>query len=170
MVPISTSIIPNVIGIIHMLWMGSPALHHHATLPPPHFSIQNLGSWPNSWVAAWLQRCHGDGALVEAPDPHGMVPISTPNIWKVLGNMHMLWMGRPVTHHATTTTLVDPEFRKLAKISGHSLDTNDVFVMVHWNEAPDPHGMAYDVIVMVHWLKPQTHLEWFPYPLQTYGR
>jgi hypothetical protein len=43
-----------------------------------------------------------------------------------------LWMGRrrPVTHQATITTLVDPEFRKLDKFSGRSLATNDV--MVHW--------------------------------------
>ena len=51
-------------------------------------------------------------ALVDAPDPHGMVPTSTPDInKKVHGNIHMLWMRSWVNHHATTNKLVGPEFR-----------------------------------------------------------
>jgi hypothetical protein len=33
------------------------------------------------------------GALVEVPDPHGVVPTSSPNIFKVFENILMLWMG-----------------------------------------------------------------------------
>ena len=65
----------------------------------------------------------------EAPDPHGMVPIPYP-LQYIQGVWEHLWMGRPVTHQATITTHVDPEFRKLDKFSGRSLATNDV--MVHW--------------------------------------
>ncbi len=59
----------------------------------------------------------------------------------------MLWMGRWIHHHATTTILVGPELRELAKFLGHSWAANDV---------------------KVHWLRPQTHMEWFSHPLQTY--
>jgi hypothetical protein len=43
--------------------------------------------------------------VVEAPDPHGMVPTSTTSIYKVFDNIHMLWMGN---HHAVTTALFGP--------------------------------------------------------------
>ena len=66
----------------------------------------------------------------------------------MIGIIHMLWMGSPALHHhATTIILVDPEFRKVAKFLGLNLATNGV---------------------MVHWLRSQTHMEWFPYPLQLY--
>jgi hypothetical protein len=58
-------------------------------------------------------------------------------------------MGRWIHHHYTTTILVGPKFGELADFLGPSEATNDV---------------------MVHWLKPQTHMEWFPYPLHTYAR
>jgi hypothetical protein len=89
--------------------------------------------------------------LVEAQDPHGMVPTSTPYIYKVFEIIHMLWlwMGRLVHHHATTTILVAAEFRELADFLGHSKATNDV---------------------KVQWLRPQTHMEWFLHPLHTYTR
>jgi hypothetical protein len=48
----------------------------------------------------------------EDPDPHELVPISTQNIYKVFGNIHMLWMGRPVHYHDN----LPPHL--LAKISG----------------------------------------------------
>jgi hypothetical protein len=61
----------------------------------------------------------------------------------------MLWMGRWVHHHATTTILVAVEFRELADLLGHGETTNDV---------------------KVQWLRPKTHMEWFPHPLHTYTR
>jgi hypothetical protein len=30
--------------------------------------------------------------VIEAPDPHAMIPISIPDIYKVLESIHMLWM------------------------------------------------------------------------------
>jgi hypothetical protein len=47
--------------------------------------------------------------VVEALDPHGMVPTSTSNIYKVIGNIHILWMGIWIHHHAITTTVVGPD-------------------------------------------------------------
>ncbi len=89
--------------------------------------------------------------MVEAQDPHGIVPTSTPYIYKVFEIIHMLWlwMGRWVHHHATTTILVAAECRELADFLGHSKATNDV---------------------KVQWLSPQTHMEWFPHPLHTHTR
>ena len=40
------------------------------------------------WVAEW--RLFG---VAETPNPHDMVPTSTPIIYKVFGNLHMQWMG-----------------------------------------------------------------------------
>ncbi len=85
--------------------------------------------------------------MVEAPDPHVMVPTSTPYIYKVFETIHMLWKGRWVHHHATITILVCPKFRELADFLGHSEATNDV---------------------KVKWLKPKAYIEWFPHPLHTY--
>ncbi len=55
--------------------------------------------------------------MVEAPDPHGMVPTSTPYMYKV--TIHMLWMSRWIHNHATTTILVGAEFRELDDFLGH---------------------------------------------------
>jgi hypothetical protein len=97
---------------------------------------KNSGSWPNSWVAAWLHmmsRCFGWG------------PRHTWNgsqFYKVFGNIHMLflWMGRWIHHHVTTTILVGPEFSNFPKswVSAFGYKwCHDGFV-----ETPDPHGMA----------------------------
>ncbi len=87
--------------------------------------------------------------MVEAPDSHGMVPKTTPNIHNVCENICMLWMVRWIHHHATSTIFVCPKHHELANFLGHSMATNNV---------------------RVHWLRPQTHIEWFPHPLQTYIR
>jgi hypothetical protein len=52
--------------------------------------------------------------VVEALDPHGMVPTSPSSIYKVFDNVHMLWMGIWIHHHAVTTALVgiDLEIRQ----------------------------------------------------------
>ena len=47
--------------------------------------------------------------MVEALTQHGMPPTSTPNIYKVIDNLHMLWMGVWIRHHAVTTKLVGPD-------------------------------------------------------------
>ncbi len=66
--------------------------------------------------------------MVEAPDPPGIIPTSTPYIYKVFETIHMLWMGRWVHHHASTTILVSPELREFADFLGYSEATNDVKV------------------------------------------
>jgi ABC-type lipopolysaccharide export system ATPase subunit len=38
-----------------------------------------------------------------------MDPASTPNVKKVIDNLHMLWMGIWIHHHAITTTLAGPD-------------------------------------------------------------
>ena len=43
--------------------------------------------------------------VFEPLNPYGMVPISTPNIYKVIDNLHMLWMRIWIHHYAVTTTL-----------------------------------------------------------------
>jgi hypothetical protein len=58
----------------------------------------------------------------------------------------MLWMGRWIHHHATSTILVGEEIRELAEFLDHSKAGNDV---------------------KVGWLRPQTHMEWFPPPPYT---
>jgi hypothetical protein len=85
--------------------------------------------------------------MVEAQDPHGMVPTYTTYIYKVFETIHMLWMGRWVHHHTTTTILVCPKYRELADFLGHSKAANNA---------------------RVDWLRPKTHMEWFSHPLHAY--
>jgi hypothetical protein len=60
----------------------------------------------------------------------------------------MVLMGRWIHHHATSTVVVDAEFGEWADFLFDSIKaSNDV---------------------KVHWLRPQTHMEWFPHPLNTY--
>ena len=67
--------------------------------------------------------------MVEAPDPHEMVPTSTPYIYKEFETIHMLWKGRWVPHNTTSTTyMYAKNFRELADFLGHSKATNDVKV------------------------------------------
>jgi hypothetical protein len=44
--------------------------------------------------------------MVEALKPHGMVPSFTPDILKMIENLHMLLMEIWIPLHAVTTTLV----------------------------------------------------------------
>jgi hypothetical protein len=60
---------------------------------------------PGLLVGTELHHC----AVVEALDPHGMVPTSTSSMYNVFDNVHMLWMGIWINHHAITTALVDPD-------------------------------------------------------------
>jgi hypothetical protein len=87
--------------------------------------------------------------LVEAPDPLGMVPTSTMNISEVFQIIHRLWMGRWIHHHATSTIYALPEAREFMELLDLGSTTNND---------------------KVYWLRPQTHLDWFPHPLQTYAR
>ncbi len=68
------------------------------------------------------------GWIVEAPDPHGMVPTSTPYMYNVFETIHMLWMSRWIHNHDTTTILVGAEVRELDNFLGHSGAINDARV------------------------------------------
>ncbi len=48
-------------------------------------------------------------AVVEAQDPPGIVPTSTSSIYKMFENIHLLWIGIWIHHHAITTALVGPD-------------------------------------------------------------
>jgi len=104
---------------------------------------QNLlaQSWEVSWdLCCWHcahKWCHG--AVVEALTPHGMSPTSTPNIYKVIDNLHMLWMRVWRSHHTVTTKLVGPDLGrqlKLCHLSVHKWCHGTVI------EALNPYGMA----------------------------
>jgi len=60
-----------------------------------------------SWVTARHQKM-SDGAVVEAINPHGMAltPSPSPNIHKVIHNLHMLWIGVWMCQHAIAAPLV----------------------------------------------------------------
>jgi hypothetical protein len=58
--------------------------------------------------------------LVEAPNPHGMVPTSTIYIYKVFKTIHMLWMGRWINNHAFLAILVGKEFGESEDFLDHS--------------------------------------------------
>ncbi len=105
MVPTSMSNICKVFDNLHILWMGR-WIHHHAELPP------NL--WAQIWEFSWnhgslLGNTSYHNAVVEALNPPVTVPTSMSNICKVFDNLHILWMGRWIHHHAVVTTFVGPD-------------------------------------------------------------
>jgi hypothetical protein len=79
--------------------------------------------------------------VFEAPNPHEMVLISTPNIYKVFDNLHMLWMWIWIRHHAGTAILVGPD-----------LESQTKFWVMTTNEAE----------ALVHWLRLLIYMKWFP--------
>jgi hypothetical protein len=92
-------------------WMDPPSWCHFHHICPSQFYI--LCSWLNSHDTDWLlmtSRC-----IFEAPDPHGMLPMSNPSISKMLENSHMLWMGGLIHHHAAITTFCLSQFSELVK-------------------------------------------------------
>ncbi len=119
--------------------------------PDPHGMIPT--STPNilrcfrtfpCWSQVCYKWCQGALVEVEAPDPHGTVPISASIICKVDENIHMLWMGRWIHHKPQPPYL-------FAQNSGSWL--------IHGSQRSK-----------IYWLRPQIHMEGFPYPLQTHTR
>ena len=104
----------------------------------PHLLAQ---IWEVSWDLCCLHCAHKwcHGAVVEALTPHEMSPTSTPNIYKVIDNLNMLWMGVWRSHHTITTKLVGPDLgsqMKMCHLSVHKWCHGRVI------EALNPHGMA----------------------------
>ena len=106
----------------------------------PHLFPVNLRRYQISWVTVRLQL--SQGWLVEAPNPHGMAPKSKMYIYKVFNTIRMLWMGRWIPHHATSSILVGEDFWELEDFLDHSKAANDI---------------------KAGWFRPQTHMEWFPH-------
>jgi hypothetical protein len=78
-----------------------------------------------------------------------MAPKSTSSIYKVFDNVHMLWMGIWIHHHAVTTA-------------------QTILSVGEWNQTILSVGEWLGTIVQ--WLRLKTHLEWFPHPPQAYTR
>jgi hypothetical protein len=87
------------------IWIGLTA-----SITAPHYDLfcctrvksEFLLSPGSLLVATWSNY-----ALIEDPNPHGMVSTSTPNICKRFDNLLILWMGIWIYHHVvTTSTLV----------------------------------------------------------------
>jgi hypothetical protein len=78
----------------------------------PHFLAQ-------IWEVSW-DLCHMcahkwfHGTVVEALNPHKMVPTFTPNIYKVIDSVQMLWMGVWIHHHAFTVVSCTFELRHVS--------------------------------------------------------
>ena len=139
MVPPTSS--PNIYKVfenIHMLWTVR-LIHNHATSTILFGQeLQELGDFLSQCGYKW---CHC--AMVEAPDPPGMVSISRLNIRNVFENIHMLLICRWVHHQSTSTILIGlDEFGSWRNSRCHSV----------W--------LPSNAIVL--WLRHQTHMEWFP--------
>jgi len=85
--------------------------------------------------------------VVEALNPHGMVPTSTPNLYKVIDNLQMLWIVIWICHHAITTTHL---LVQTWEVSAEICITGGV----HTNDD------------MAQWLRLKTHMEWLPCQLK----
>jgi hypothetical protein len=68
-------------------------------------------------------------------------------IYTVVETIHMLWMGRYIHRHATSTIHAGHEIAEVGKSLGHPWATNNV---------------------MAHSLRHQIYIEWFPHPLESY--
>jgi hypothetical protein len=86
-----------------MLLMGIWICHHYQANTTT-LTYHNLGSQLESLVTALGAKSYF--CVFETLNPHGMVPTSTPDIYKVIDNLHMILMGIWICLHAVTTTLV----------------------------------------------------------------
>jgi hypothetical protein len=93
-----------------------------------------LGSQLKSCITAGALGCKGcHCAAVEALTHHGMILTFTPNICNVFDNLHMMWMGIWIPHHAITTTCTGPDavgsqLKAHTRILHHCWASNDVIV------------------------------------------
>jgi hypothetical protein len=72
-------------------------IHHHATSTIfVCLKFRELAGFLGHTGYKW---CHG--ALVEAPDPHGMSVMPPQNVSKVFQNIHIVLIGRWIHHHAS---------------------------------------------------------------------
>jgi hypothetical protein len=79
-------------------------IHNDATILVQYLFAKISVSWAKFLDQTWAIN----NAMVPQPIPHGILPTSTPNtstinIFNVFENIHMLWMGRWIHHHATLT-------------------------------------------------------------------
>jgi hypothetical protein len=89
----------------YAVWIRRLDLHHafNTELVFPSFWI-----WLKSVIVPCIKWI--DYTVIEAPDPHGMVPTSSSYIHKVFVIIQKLWMGGLNLHYAVTTELVVPSF------------------------------------------------------------
>jgi hypothetical protein len=105
--------------------------------------------WKKFW--GWqlgYKWCHG--ALVEAPDPHGMVPTSTSKIYKVFENIQSLWMvfenilmlriGRWIHDQAISTILGSLHLYKMGEIFGVTARLQMMSWCIGWGPNPTWNG------------------------------
>ena len=103
--------------------INPPSCHFHNNCWP---RISGLGQILSSQLGSILCQ----GGLVEAPDLYGMVPASTPNMYKVVEHIHLLQKCRLIHHHTTSNILVGQEFWEVAsgKIRVYTWVANDAKV------------------------------------------
>ena len=118
---------------------------YHTSCSPPCFGI------PFPWILTGClpgvkQPC---STLIEASDPFKIVPTSTPNIWHVFGDLHVLRMCIWMCPFHVAIAPVLHALENCPRIFG-------VYQVINNHVAP--------------WLRLQTHSRRFPHPLQTYER
>ena len=121
---------------------------------PTHVSTQMLEVPWNSTSLLGDKGWHC--AVVEALTQHGVVPTSPPNICKVFGNFHILWMGTAILEPSSC----DYHFMMCSPRCGKS-NANEI---LHHSWATN----TKDTIVQ--WLRLLTKMEGNPHPLPTYER
>ena len=135
----------KVLESIHMLWVDT-RIHHHANINTTMWTY--FGNLHLSWTTApYCKHLYCHCAVIEAPDPHGMIPTSSPNMCNVIDIIHMLYVH------------IDPP-------SSCCYHCND---WVGFGKLEEQHQWVLCIKIMVmEWLRLQTHTEWFQHPLQTY--
>ena len=115
--------------------MNPSSCHYHHTCKVRLGSHQ-LKTW--SLLGTVCIPC----ALVECPNPHGMVPISAPHIYKVSNNHHMQWMGTWIHHQCHSHHTCDPRFGKSSP-ENRVADVSCMYPLYAIVKAPNPHRIDY---------------------------
>ena len=153
--------------------------------------------WDISWKPDWPGHSKWSPcALVEVPNPQRMVPISNPYIYKVIDNLHMLWMGMGIWIHHHAITLVDQDFWSSlfagaqqmkhvgicwgSKLTWNGSHIHSIHIQGVWQHFVDPNfGILIKSWVTASWkrnntiqlyLRLNTDPEWMMHSYQTYAK
>jgi hypothetical protein len=139
MVATSSPNMCNVIDIIHMLYVH---------IDPPSSCCYHCNDWfrfgklEEQHQLVLCVKIYGN-RVIEAPDPHGMIPTSSPNMCNVIDIIHKSRIYLSWSYHCSYYWFRFEKSAKIIKLCSASS------------------------VMIMECLRLQTHMEWLQHPLQT---